>query len=195
VPVPVPSPGPREILIKVRAAGYCHTDSLMPLSPTIGGPLPITGSHEPAGVVVGMGDKVEQQGKFRVGDRVMAVNTARACGECFLFRFLGWGKMKEEEGGGVLGRSAFDSRFSARADPESSGQCSLCKFHDERSVLKSTAFQSCARLESPASFSPRDQNHLFHNLCRPEPPFAVLIPSCIPSFTCRSISQSFIHLG
>lgn len=44
-----------------------------------GGPLPITGSHEPSGVVVGMGEEAEKIGKFKVGDRIMAVNTFRAC--------------------------------------------------------------------------------------------------------------------
>lgn len=78
----------------------------MPLSPTIGGPLPITGSHEPAGVVVGMGDKVEQQGKFRVGDRVMAVNTARACGECFFSVFGSRRARVGEDEGGRRGRSS-----------------------------------------------------------------------------------------
>ena len=53
----------------------------MPLHPTIGGPLPITGSHEPSGVVVDVGEEVKSAGKFKVGNRVMAVNTARACGE------------------------------------------------------------------------------------------------------------------
>ena len=47
-----------------------------------GGPLPITGSHEPAGVVGGLGPGAE---KFKVGDRVMAVNTARGCGEYSLY--------------------------------------------------------------------------------------------------------------
>jgi propanol-preferring alcohol dehydrogenase len=78
--VPLPTPRPREILIKVHAAGYCHTDSIMPYS-NFGGPLPITGSHEPAGVVVVLGEEAEAMGKFRVGDRVMAVNTARGCRE------------------------------------------------------------------------------------------------------------------
>lgn len=49
-----------------------------------GGPTPITGSHEPAGTVVGFGEGVEGWGKFKKGDRVMAVNTARGCSEIFI---------------------------------------------------------------------------------------------------------------
>ena len=84
--LPIPSPKSREILIKVHAAGYCHTDSVMPMS-SFGGPLPITGSHEPAGIVLSMGEEVEAMGKFNVGDRVMAVNTARGCRESSRYPF------------------------------------------------------------------------------------------------------------
>ena len=73
--VPLPQPGPGELLIKVVAAGLCHTDLIMPMAEH-GGPLPITGSHEPAGVVVALGEGVKT---FNQGDRVMAVNTARGC--------------------------------------------------------------------------------------------------------------------
>ena len=80
--IPLPVPLPHEILLKVHAAGFCHTDALMPIHPEFGGPLPITGSHEPAGVVVGFGQEAEKIGRFKLGDRLMAVNTARACKTC-----------------------------------------------------------------------------------------------------------------
>jgi D-arabinose 1-dehydrogenase-like Zn-dependent alcohol dehydrogenase len=105
--IPLPVPLSREILIKVHAAGYCHTDSVMPYS-SFGGPLPITGSHEPAGVVVSMGKEAEELGLFNVGDRVMAVNTARGCRE-----WLDCGRLHE------LTRL---------------GQCPMCLHHDERCV-------------------------------------------------------------
>lgn len=49
-----------------------------------GGPLPITGSHEPAGTVVGMGEEAAASGKFKQGDGIMAVNTFRACSKSIL---------------------------------------------------------------------------------------------------------------
>lgn len=84
MPLPVPRPG--EILVKVVAAGLCHTDLVMPLK-DMGGPTPITGSHEPAGIVAALGADVERAGTFKVGDRIMSVNTARACSE---FRHLSY---------------------------------------------------------------------------------------------------------
>lgn len=68
-----------EILVQIVAAGLCHTDLVMPL--TNGGPVPITGSHEPAGIVAALGPGVDP-GTFPLGQRIMAVNTARACKEC-----------------------------------------------------------------------------------------------------------------
>jgi len=80
--IPLPIPGDRELLLKVHAAGFCHTDAVMPIHPEHGGPLPITGSHEPAGVLVAMGKEAMTIDKFKIGDRIMAVNTARACKTC-----------------------------------------------------------------------------------------------------------------
>lgn len=77
--IPLPTIRPSEMLLKVGAAGYCHTDTAVPLN-VFGGPFPLTGSHEPAGTVVALGDEVSKAGKFKVGDRVMAVNTCKKCG-------------------------------------------------------------------------------------------------------------------
>lgn len=81
--IPLPKITPTEMLLKVGAAGYCHTDTAVPLN-VFGGPFPLTGSHEPAGTVVAVGAEVEKAGKFKVGDRVMAVNTCKKCGTCRL---------------------------------------------------------------------------------------------------------------
>jgi D-arabinose 1-dehydrogenase-like Zn-dependent alcohol dehydrogenase len=50
--VPVPSPGPGEVLVKIRATGVCHTDlhavdGDWPVKPT----LPLIPGHEGAGEV------------------------------------------------------------------------------------------------------------------------------------------------
>ena len=77
--VPVPEPGPRELLVSVRACGICGTDlhlavaGDMPVERT-----PITLGHEAAGVVAGVGSEVRD---FSEGDRV-ALFPAAYCGEC-----------------------------------------------------------------------------------------------------------------
>ena len=58
--IDVPKPGPNDILINVKYSGVCHTDlhavnGDWPL-PT---KLPLVGGHEGAGVVVAMGELVQ----------------------------------------------------------------------------------------------------------------------------------------
>jgi propanol-preferring alcohol dehydrogenase len=64
--IPVPKPGPDEILVKIRYSGVCHTDlhamkGDWPLSPK----MPLVGGHEGAGVVAAKGSLVDE---FEVGD-------------------------------------------------------------------------------------------------------------------------------
>lgn len=64
--IPVPKPGPDEILVKVRYTGVCHTDlhaykGDWPLPPK----MPLVGGHEGAGVVVAKGELVND---FEIGD-------------------------------------------------------------------------------------------------------------------------------
>lgn len=68
VEVPVPEPGPGQVLVSVRAAGLCHSDvgvieGVLPLSHA----LPIILGHESAGEVVALGQGVTG---FQPGDRV-----------------------------------------------------------------------------------------------------------------------------
>ena len=57
VGVPVPEPGPGEVLLKVDAAGLCHTDLHLMEWPagTVPYTLPFTLGHETAGMVVAFG--------------------------------------------------------------------------------------------------------------------------------------------
>ncbi|KAK9475545.1 chaperonin 10-like protein [Dipodascopsis tothii] len=64
--IPVPTPGPDEILINVKYTGVCHTDlhawkGDWPLDTK----LPLVGGHEGAGVVVAKGEQVTN---FELGD-------------------------------------------------------------------------------------------------------------------------------
>ncbi|ODQ63149.1 alcohol dehydrogenase [Nadsonia fulvescens var. elongata DSM 6958] len=64
--IPVPVPGPDEVLINVKYSGVCHTDlhawkGDWPLATK----LPLVGGHEGAGIVVAKGDQVTN---FQLGD-------------------------------------------------------------------------------------------------------------------------------
>lgn len=76
--VPVPSVGPWDILIETKAAGFCHTDLLVARGDY--GKFPITGSHEPAGLIRKLGSEAVALGKFKVGQRIGALNMKGACG-------------------------------------------------------------------------------------------------------------------
>ncbi|RSH84641.1 uncharacterized protein EHS24_006165 [Apiotrichum porosum] len=76
--VPAPTAGPGQLLIQVKAAGFCHTD-IMVSHGDFGSPYPITGSHEPAGIVVAVGEGVQG---WQVGDRAASLNKVTECGEC-----------------------------------------------------------------------------------------------------------------
>ena len=77
--VPVPKPGPSDILVKVSCCGVCHTDLH-----TIEGELPdvrlprVPG-HEVVGTVAGRGARAR---RFKTGDRVGAAWLHSACGAC-----------------------------------------------------------------------------------------------------------------
>lgn len=80
VRVPVPSPGPNEILVKVTAASLCHTDIAMCAGNkrNEGNEIPQTAGHEPCGTIAKLGEAVEG---FKEGDRIGFVNHAGSCGE------------------------------------------------------------------------------------------------------------------
>lgn len=71
-------PGPRDVLVRMGAAGLCHTD-LEVMRGAIGMPLPMVLGHEGAGVVEAVGDAVTG---VAVGDHVV-LSWNPACGQCF----------------------------------------------------------------------------------------------------------------
>ncbi len=77
--IAVPKPQEREVLIKVRACGVCHTelDEIEGRSPPVS--LPIIIGHQAVGIVEGMGAETN---KFRLGDRVGVAWIYSSCGEC-----------------------------------------------------------------------------------------------------------------
>ena len=122
--VPVPSPGPGEVLVKVAACGVCHTDlhaaegdwPAKPIPPFIPG-------HEAAGIVAAAGPGVKDR---KEGDTVGVAWLHDACGACE-FCQTGWETLCTQQhntgyscNGGfaeyVLVPAAFAARLPAGAD-------------------------------------------------------------------------------
>ncbi|KAI1072818.1 hypothetical protein LB507_003219 [Fusarium sp. FIESC RH6] len=77
--VPVPTPKPDEVLVRVATAGFCHSDIMVHHGLTQV-PLPFIGSHEPAGTIVSLGSEVSES--WHVGDRVGVTNFMDPCNGC-----------------------------------------------------------------------------------------------------------------
>src|SRR5918998_5352965 len=79
--VPVPDPGPGEVLVKVGSAGLCHSDlHLMQVAAMV--EEPFTLGHETAGWVEAVGPGAEAP---PVGEGVL-VHGPLGCGRCARFR-------------------------------------------------------------------------------------------------------------
>lgn len=78
--LPVPEPGPGEVVVKIEACGLCHTDihaarGDWPVKPKI----PLIPGHEGVGTIVAVGDG---DSAVAVGDRVALPWLGKACGIC-----------------------------------------------------------------------------------------------------------------
>ncbi|WP_374387432.1 zinc-binding dehydrogenase [Sandaracinobacter sp.] len=71
-------PKPGELLVKIEAAGLCHSD-LSVINGDRPRPMPMALGHEAAATVLALGDP--DDGQFAVGDRVVLVFLP-ACGQC-----------------------------------------------------------------------------------------------------------------
>jgi propanol-preferring alcohol dehydrogenase len=76
--VPVPEVGPGDVLVRIRAAGICHSDAHYRAGASFAGPLPITLGHEVAGVVEKVGPGTAAN---KPGDRV-CLHYLVTCGAC-----------------------------------------------------------------------------------------------------------------
>ncbi|WP_315749374.1 MULTISPECIES: alcohol dehydrogenase AdhP [unclassified Bradyrhizobium] len=122
--VPIPVPGPGELLVRVKACGVCHTDlhaasgdwPVKPVPPFIPG-------HEAAGMVAALGPGVTD---FKVGDAVGVAWLHDACLRCEYCE-TGWETLCEHQhntgysvNGGfaeyVIASAAFAARLPANVD-------------------------------------------------------------------------------
>ena len=76
--IPLPVVGPGDVLVRVRAAGICHSDVHYRAGRSRVDPLPLTLGHEVAGEVAEVGRDVR---RVRPGDRV-ALHYLVTCGVC-----------------------------------------------------------------------------------------------------------------
>lgn len=76
--IPVPEVGTNDVLVKIKAAGICHSDAHYRAGVSPVRPLPLTLGHEVAGVVEKTGPAVEG---FSPGDRV-CLHYLVTCGNC-----------------------------------------------------------------------------------------------------------------
>ncbi|MEN9508136.1 MAG: hypothetical protein RLZZ621_699 [Gemmatimonadota bacterium] len=92
--VPKPSCGPDQVLVRVRAAGICHSDVHYRAGRSLVEPLPLTLGHEVAGEIVEVGQQVVSHA---VGDAVCLhyLVTCGICDSCMSDRemFCASGKM------------------------------------------------------------------------------------------------------
>ena len=95
--MPLPDPGIGEILLRVKAAGICHSDAHYRAGTSPTGPLPVTPGHEVAGIVDRLGPGVSS---VRPGDRV-AIHYQLACGDC---RFCRMGQEQFCPAGAMVGK-------------------------------------------------------------------------------------------
>ncbi|MFN8381961.1 MAG: zinc-binding dehydrogenase [Anaerolineales bacterium] len=77
--IPIPKIGERDILVKVKAAGICHSDAHYRAGISPVRPVPLTLGHEVAGVVEKVGEQVTNT---KIGDRV-ALHYNISCGDCY----------------------------------------------------------------------------------------------------------------
>ncbi|HWA48933.1 MAG TPA: alcohol dehydrogenase AdhP [Dongiaceae bacterium] len=92
--LPVPTPGPGEVLVKIMATGVCHTDlhaanGDWPVKPT----PPFVPGHEGAGVVTAVGAGVHH---LKEGDAVGVAWLHDACGRCE-YCTTGWETLCESQ--------------------------------------------------------------------------------------------------
>jgi D-arabinose 1-dehydrogenase-like Zn-dependent alcohol dehydrogenase len=77
--IPIPAAGAEDVLVRVRAAGICHSDAHYRAGRSGMGMLPVTLGHEVAGEVEWVGGEVTT---VKAGDRV-CLHYNISCGDCY----------------------------------------------------------------------------------------------------------------
>jgi propanol-preferring alcohol dehydrogenase len=75
----IPEVGPRDMLVRIKAAGICHSDTHYRSGRSTVPHLPVTPGHEVAGIVEQVGNAVTD---VKIGDRV-CLHYNLTCGNCY----------------------------------------------------------------------------------------------------------------
>ena len=112
--IPIPDPGPGQVLVEVVASGVCHTDlhaadGDWPVKPSV----PFIPGHEGAGVIAALGSSVKH---LKERDRVGIAWLHSACGRCE-FCLSGWETLcRAQENSGYSVNGSFAQYALAEAD-------------------------------------------------------------------------------
>jgi len=119
-------PGPEEVLVRMHAAGLCHSDEHLRHASAR---YPIIGGHEGSGVVEAVGDAVT---RFAPGDHVLSAVTP-SCGVC---RYCQSGRSPLCDLGATIGTGQMPGtgRFPATLDGEDIGGLCMLGTFSERIV-------------------------------------------------------------
>jgi S-(hydroxymethyl)glutathione dehydrogenase/alcohol dehydrogenase len=130
-------PGPGEVLLKVSAAGLCHSDLHM-MDGDLTVRYPIVGGHEAAGIVEQIGPGVT---KVKVGDHIVC-SFIPSCGVC---RYCSTGRQNLcNSGATILEGSMPDGSFRMHADGTDYGAfCMLGAFSEYATV----SVLSCVKVD------------------------------------------------
>lgn len=79
VDLPVPEPGPEDVLLRIRVCGVCHTDLHTVEGELPEVRLPIIPGHEVVGVVERKGERAS---RFKEGERLGVAWLYSSCGQC-----------------------------------------------------------------------------------------------------------------
>ena len=82
--IPVPDVGDQDVLVRIEAAGICHSDQHYRAGHSAVGSLPQTLGHEIAGVAEAVGSQVTT---IKAGDRV-CLHYLLSCGNCYFCSFF-----------------------------------------------------------------------------------------------------------
>lgn len=77
--LPIPTPGPAQVLIQVHVCGVCRTDLHIVDAELTQPKLPLVPGHQIVGTVIGTGEQAKQ---FQVGDRVGVPWLGHTCNHC-----------------------------------------------------------------------------------------------------------------
>jgi 2-desacetyl-2-hydroxyethyl bacteriochlorophyllide A dehydrogenase len=145
--VPEPTLGSNDVLVRIKAAGICHSDVHYRAGTSSVGPLPQTLGHEAAGVVEQVGQQVRG---LRAGDRV-ALHYLLTCGQCAYCRtgheqFCPQGRMiGKHADGGYAEYIAVPARNAVRLPDEVSfahGAIMMCSSSTSFHALRKARLQA-----------------------------------------------------